>query len=110
MVECICQDYLKGLEWVYSYYTQGCVNTQWKYKYHYPPLLVDLLQYIVNKESYTYLERCDTAITQEEQLRYILPPVYWADAGLTELPPLGQNRQMRFTWAFKRYFWEAHIL
>jgi len=111
MVECICQDYLKGLEWVYSYYTKGCVNTQWKYKYHYPPLLVDLLQYIVNKEHHTYLERCDTAITQEEQLRYILPPVYWADAGLTELiTPLEQNAQMRFTWAFKRYFWEAHLL
>ena len=47
----ICNNYMEGLEWVMNYYTSGCSDWNWYYKYHYPPLLNDLLSYIPHWDS-----------------------------------------------------------
>lgn len=35
--EKICHDYLTGMQWVLSYYTDGIVNWKWFYPHHYAP-------------------------------------------------------------------------
>ena len=42
----ICKNYLEAIQWTSHYYTSGCIDWRWRYKYHYPPLLKDLLTYI----------------------------------------------------------------
>lgn len=109
-------NYLEGLEWTMKYYTTGCPNWRWKYKYMYPPLLTDLLQYIPveNKEFVPYLPA--NPVTEFVQLCYVLPRAY-----LYLLPkriyfPLLHNKHnwykndCKFLWAYCRYFWESHAL
>jgi 5'-3' exonuclease len=105
-IKSICTNYLEGLEWVYTYYTQGCKNTLWKYSYSYPPLLADLVSYIPI-QNMVFVPTVNTVISQKEQLEYILPPCYWKEVGLVE--PTQNRPPLSFAWAFKRYFWEAHL-
>jgi len=53
----ICENYLQGLEWTLKYYSIGCQNWNWKYKFNYPPLLVDLLKYIPQNSSFNYFNK-----------------------------------------------------
>lgn len=104
----VCINYLEGLEWVYTYYTKGCVNTQWKYNYHYPPLFIDLIQMTSTiKKDTKMIKENHTVITEKEQLEFIIPPVYWKECGMREIDFV--ESPLKFKWAFKRYFWEAEL-
>lgn len=94
-IENVCINYLEGLEWVYKYYTTGCISWKWKYNGHYPPLLIDLVKYIPNG-NHDFITNDDSSpVSPEEQLQYVMPS--------------GNNEDMVFNWAYKRYNWESEI-
>lgn len=113
----ICRNYLEGLEWTFGYYTDTCPDWTWSYKYQYPPLLQDLLLHIPYFDTqFIQSEASSTSkpVSPYVQLCYVLPP-----RSLSLLPHKIYKRLLttcpeyypdtcEFTWAFCRYFWEAH--
>jgi 5'-3' exonuclease len=47
----VVKDYIKGLQWIITYYTQGVKNWDWFYPHYYAPLLTDLYEFIPKKMS-----------------------------------------------------------
>jgi len=111
----ICVNYLEGLEWTMKYYTTGCADWRWSYHYNYPPLFCDLLQYIPYFDSEFVVNKSPKPVTELVQLCYVLPK-----QSLTFLPEKLYNNLLKehsewyntdcdYTWAYCRYFWEAHV-
>jgi len=124
----IAVHYLEGLEWVFRYYTSGCVHWKWKYPYMYPPLLVDLLPHVPNKNDYEffYRKRNFVSMSPYAQMAYVLPRGQlhllpekhrsWLIENHPEWYPLAysddqDNRRTgpKYKWAFCRYLWESHV-
>lgn len=112
----ICTNYLEGLEWTFRYYTTGCVDWRWTYKYHYAPLLIHLLEYIPVIETTFITEKNTESISEIIQLCYVLPR-----ASHNLLPKEIENKLMKyaknkfkdnanyeFKWAYCKYFYECH--
>jgi len=71
----LCTNYLEGLEWVFKYYSLGCPDWKWKYKYHYPPLFKDLVNFVPVFET-DFIKsstKNNRAFLPETQLSYVLP-------------------------------------
>jgi len=111
----ICINYLEGLEWNMKYYTIGCADWRWNYKYNYPPLLSDLIHYIPVFEAEFIENKKPSPVSELVQLCYVLP-----NQSLTLLPPAFYNKLVdahldwyksdcEFVWAYCRYFWESHV-
>jgi len=112
-----CLNYLEGIEWVLKYYSRGCPDWRWRYRYSYPPLLEDLRVYTpgFQQEMISYKE--PDPVKPIVQLMYVLPKSAHA-----LLPEMYQRRlktypfkswypeEVEFIWAFCRYFWESHAL
>ena len=113
-IKSVCTNYLEGLEWVYIYYTRGCPDWKWKYNYHYPPLLADLIKYVPHSFTDFILPNNNIPFSPFVQLSYVLPPQqlgllpeHMRAYLLTNYPDI-YNVKMGFQWAFCRYFWESH--
>jgi 5'-3' exonuclease len=65
-------NYLEGLEWVYKYYTKGCVNWKWSYEYNSAPLLADVERTCNGKAFELNMEM--EGYNEEEQMMYVMPP------------------------------------
>jgi 5'-3' exoribonuclease 2 len=111
----ICVNYLQGLEWTMKYYTSGCPDWRWRYKYSYPPLLQDLIKYIPVFDTTFVQNKPLNPVSELVQLCYVLPR-----NSLTLLPDKLRGILMRkydhwykancdFLWAYCRYFWESHV-
>ena len=112
----ICLNYLEGLEWTLKYYTSGCPDWRWKYKYNYPPLLQDLIKFIPVFSNEFMPAKPQNPVSELVQLCYVLPK-----HSLTLLPPRLKEALLQkypeqykdncaFVWAYCRYFWETHII
>jgi len=113
--EQICMNYLEGLEWTMKYYTIGCPDWRWSYKYHYPPLFVDLVQFIPNFEKEFIKTQPARPVNQLVQLSYVLPkqslyllPTNLHNALLKE-HDIWYKMNCKFIWSYCRYFWESHV-
>lgn len=108
-------NYLEGLEWVYKYYTKGCPDWNWKYNYHYPPLLSDLVNFIPHWNTTMIEPNNNKSIPPIVQLSYVIPKDSFnllpKNIGkiLFEKYDDFYPEDPKIHWAFCKYFWEAHI-
>ena len=112
----VSTNYLEGLEWVMKYYTSGCVDWKWHYKYYYPPLLSDLVKY-TPKWDIEFIEKNNHGPVRDlVQLSYVLPK-----DSLDFLPNkiynhLIWNKKDNYSdncdikWSFCKYIWESHVV
>tara|TARA_B110001452_G_scaffold206981_1_gene177120 strand:- start:690 stop:2276 length:1587 start_codon:yes stop_codon:yes gene_type:complete len=111
----ICNNYLQTLQWTYYYYSKGCVNWNHYYKYHYPPLLIDLCKHIPYFDSEIVLKEEYDILHPHVLLSYVLPR-----NSLNLLPDKIHNYLLKnyenqyredyeFVYAFCKYFWEGHV-
>ena len=104
------KNYIDGLVWNITYYTFGCIDWDWSYLYHYPPLLKDLMKQIPNElQTIDYVES-ERTITELEQLCLVLPKnaLFLVPEIREHLNPSWYVDDCTFTWAFCKYFWECH--
>jgi 5'-3' exonuclease len=110
----ICMNFLEGLEWTMKYYTFGCPNWDWRYRYTYPPLLIDLINYIPYFENELITNKPPNPVDELVQLMYVLPK-----KNLYLLPDkihgylLLNHREWytedcKFISAYCKYNWESH--
>lgn len=111
-------NYLEGLEWTYRYYTTGCPDWTWYYKYNYPPLLCDLKRFILSGEQTLLRNEMSTKpIHPHVQLVYVLPsncaellPVSVRNTIMKELPEWFHNiEHATIEYSYCRYLWEGHL-
>ena len=110
----ICINYIEALEWTFNYYTTGCIDWRWEYKYNYGPLLSDLYSFIPHHDI-DYLERKPTnPVLPETQLAYVLPKTshYLLNTGVQDILNRKYNyyyMNNKFQWAFCKFFWESKL-
>ena len=102
-------NYLEGLEWNMKYYTSGCPDWKWKYKYHYPPLLCDLLKEMPYFDTTSSLT-VNAPVSELFQLYYVLPKhsAYLLPRELREKKEK-EEEEYEFVWCFCKYFWECSV-
>ena len=111
----IAVNYLQGLEWTMKYYTSGCADWRWRYKYNYPPLLQDLIKHVPVFNTEFVVDKPANPVSEIVQLCYVLPRTQ-----LSLLPPKLVSELLRhkdhwykgncdFVWAYSKYFWESHV-
>lgn len=110
----VSTNFLEGLEWVMKYYTTGCYDWKWCYRFNYPPLFKDLLKFIPRWDV-SLLTYNDKAVSPEVQLAYVLPknslkllPVKIYVKLLKDKNHLYKD-DCEMVWAFCKYIWESHV-
>lgn len=116
-IQSICTNYMEGLEWVFHYYTTGCIDWQWAYQYDYPPLLQDLYKYLPcsKNKSIRLIQTCRDPFTYTEQLMFVLPSRSKLVEGLIDQEEYEKESRIEQTtiqlqWAFCKYLWESHVV
>lgn len=110
----VCNNYIEGLEWTLKYYCGKCPNWKWNYKYSYPPLFVDLINFLPDF-SMEFITTNNTSFSSDVQLAYVLPPRLWNLLPTHVRKYLLMNHSelfsddIQFKWAFCKYFWESHV-
>ena len=110
----ICINYLEGLEWCWKYYVNDCVDWRWSYKYHYPPLLSDLVKYIPDWKTTFIGKNNNQPVNTTVQLSYVLPKDCLSFLNTKVFLKLMKDKIKNYDdnceihWSFCKYFWESH--
>lgn len=71
----MCRNYCLTLVWIFRYYSHGCPNWHWFYKYPCCPTAKDIYRYLAtNPDIVDYQFPLSRPISTEEQMLSILPP------------------------------------
>lgn len=112
----LCINFMEGLEWTMKYYTKGCADWRWTYKYHYPPLFSDLLKFMPVFQREFIVSQPKNPVNELTQLSYVLPKnsLYLLSKNIhqkmaKERPEWHQDN-CGFKWTYCKYFWESHVL
>ena len=112
----ICINYLEGLEWNLKYYFNGCPDWRWTYKYNYPPLLIDLYNYVPFFDGDILNNTINEPVNELTQLSYVLPRNSFnlLPKDIFEKIILKYDKCFKLDydikWSFCRYFWESHVI
>ena len=106
----LAYEYLRGLEWTWSYYISGCKDWRWCYPVSYPPLFADLVGLIPDFDMELLATSAASPYTPLEQLLRVVPA---RSAGVVPESIRASIREkeesVEHKWAFSRYFWEGNI-
>ena len=114
-VKGLCINYLEALEWTLHYYTTGCKDWRWSYKYCYPPLIKDLCRYIPCFSTEFVAHKQKQPISSRVQLSYVLPlpslGLLGEDLRCRLLAAYPEQYRLDYTikWSYCKYMWEAHV-
>ena len=110
-----CNNYIKGIYWVYSYYKGMDIDCEWYYPYNYPPTIKDILNHSIANEV-PVLNNNNNFVPSYIQLLIVLPKYsvkllskkhqrYMLDiyAGLFHMYPIKYNIQT----FLKTQLWEC---
>tara|TARA_Y100000741_G_scaffold187208_2_gene142391 strand:- start:2202 stop:3686 length:1485 start_codon:yes stop_codon:yes gene_type:complete len=108
----ICRNYLEGLEWTLKYYTGCGIDYNWHYKFEYPPLFEDLINYIPFYEM-EYTKEVKNKFNELMQLCYVLPhdSLHLVQSEIRyKLDSNWYKLDCNIIWAYCKYFWESHVI
>ena len=112
IVQKICVNFMQGIEWTYKYYTGKPIDNMWCYKYDYPPLFIDLIEFI--PFYHTELTCYKPNIFNEKMLLcYVMPKDslhFIPETILDKLNMEDYPDDCEILWAYCKYFWEAHAI
>jgi 5'-3' exonuclease len=111
-IDYVCDQYIKGFQWIIDYYTGKPVNKSWIFPAWLPPLWSDLAKFL---EGCTSLEidQSHDAIQPQEQLAMVLPLESWGlirDPILRRLPALAPQmwpKGFGFVSVGRKWLWEC---
>lgn len=113
----VSMNYISGLEWTLKYYTSGCPDWNWYYKYEYPPLLQDLKKYIPYFDVDFFTENKSSPVHSLVQLTYVIPNscYHLLPSGLQKniykhKPGWVNEANYGIEYSYCRYFWEGHVI
>ena len=98
-INILCKEYIKSIEWTFSYYFDKCLSWKWYYKFHSAPLFKDLDKYLSLITEFSNDFKNDDPYSPKEQLNIVLP-----QQKNTYLYP---KRTPLFSF-MKTYYWECH--
>lgn len=70
----IVQDYIKGMQWVLTYYSEKIPSWRWNYPHYYAPFVIDILEHMSDTQFKYIRFPKDKPLTPNQQLMCILPP------------------------------------
>lgn len=71
-IQKLCHDYLEGMQWVMTYYTQGVPNWKWRFPHHYAPFSHTIAEHVSTFSFKNY--PISTPTVPFIQLLSVLPP------------------------------------
>lgn len=82
IVKNVCHNYLDGLQWVIAYYYNGCPSWSWHFRYHYAPMISDLVDNLPPDFEVRFEMSAPLLPLQQlmavlpDRSKQLLPPVY----------------------------------